>query len=447
MRYTDLPIQTHREAPANARSDGQSWLIRAGYLSHSGEILPLGERALARIQTFLHTSADFRQIGLTTLAGAPEHYYPTPVGSHEILHCPSCGYASRAETAQFQKAAPAPEPPAPLEKVLTPDCPTIESLAAYLGIPTSKTAKALMFVRGDDSIRDTRYSEGDTRKSIFDTRYSEGESSNNELSNNELSNIELSNTELSNNESPNFLFLILRGDTALSEAKLEALVGKFRLAADDEIRAIGAVPGYASPIGVKNARILVDDLIPASPNLVAGANESGYHLLNTNYGRDYTAETVADLAQAAPGYPCIRCVSALSATRAWVLASDSGFDPEKTLLALAETHHDDKGLTLPAPVAPFDVYLMHVPGKTMDTLPAAQGLYEKLQAAGFSVLFDDRNDRAGVKFNDADLIGCPLRLTLGERGLQNGVVELKRRSGGEVEQVALNQEFSHEILR
>jgi prolyl-tRNA synthetase len=80
---------------------------------------------------------------------------------------------------------------------------------------------------------------------------------------------------------------------------------------------------------------------------------------------------------------------------------------------------------------------MHVPGKTMDTLPAAQGLYEKLQAAGLSVLFDDRNDRAGVKFNDADLIGCPIRITLGERGLQNGMVELKRRSGGEVEQVAI----------
>jgi prolyl-tRNA synthetase len=279
-----------------------------------------------------------------------------------------------------------------------------------------------MFVRSDNS--------------IIETRNSKVESSNLVI---ELSNPRISSIESSNIAPSNFLFLIIRGDTALSEAKLEALVGKFRLATDDEIRAIGAVPGYASPIGVQNARILVDDLIPISPNLVAGANESGYHLRNTNYGRDYSAEIVTDLTQAVPGDPCIHCASALSATRAWILASDSGFDPEKTLLALAESHHDDKGLTLPAPVAPFDIYLMHVPGKTMDTLPAAQDLYAKLQAAGLSVLFDDRDDRAGVKFNDADLIGCPIRITLGERGLQNGIVELKRRTTTEVEQIPLTE--------
>lgn len=395
MRYNNLPLQTHREAPANARSEGQSWLVRAGYLSHSGQLLPLGERALARIQAFLRAPADFRQIGLTTLDGAPEHYYPTLVGSHDLLFCPSCGYAARAETAQCQKASPATEASAAPEKVLTPDCPTIESLATFLGIPTAKTAKALMFVSSDPI----------------------PESSNSLLS--------------------KFIFVVVRGDTALSEAKLEALAGKFRLATEDEIRAVGAVPGYASPIGVKNARILVDELIPVSPNLVAGANETGYHLLNTNYGRDYVAETVADLAQAVPGDPCIRCAGPLSETRGWILASAAGFDPERILLSLAETHHDDKGLTLPAPVAPFDIYLMHVPGKTMDTLPAAEDLYEKLQAAGLSVLFDDRNDRAGVKFNDADLVGCPIRITLGERGLQNGMVEVKKRNQGEVEQIPL----------
>lgn len=403
MRYDDLPIQTHREAPANARSQGHAWLVRAGYLSHSGEILPLGERALTKIRAFLRTPADFRQIGLTTLDAAPEHYYPTPVGSHDLLFCPKCGYASRAETAQFQKATPAPETPAPLEKVLTPDCPTIESLAAFLGIPTSKTAKALMFV-----------STGSPKSGDF--------------------GLKLESRETFDSE---FLFVVIRGDTGLSEAKLEKLVGKFRLATEDEIRAVGAIPGYASPIGVTNAKIIVDDLIPHSANLVAGANEVGYHLLNTNYGRDYVAETVADLTQANPGDPCIRCPSALSETRGWILASEAGFDPEKTLLALAESHHDDKGLTLPAPVAPSDVYLMHVPGKTMDTLPAAEDLYEKLTAAGLSVLFDDRNDRAGVKFNDADLVGCPVRITAGERGLQNGMVEVKRRSEGEGEQIPL----------
>jgi prolyl-tRNA synthetase len=410
MRYNELSIQTHREAPANARSAGQSWLIRAGYVSHGGQILPLGERALARIRAFVTSPADFRQIGIATLTGAHETYTPTPVGSHELLFCPTCGSAARAETAQAKKAAPAPEAPAPPEKVLTPDCPTIESLAAFLGIPTSKTAKALMFIGlGDNTIFETR-------ESIL---------------------------ELSNIAPSNFLFIVVRGDTAMSEAKLETLVGKFRLATEDEIRAVGAVPGYASPIGVTNARVIVDELVPQSANLVAGANEAGYHLLNTNYGRDYSAETVADLTQANPGDPCIECSNPLSASRGWILASEAGFDPEKILSALAESHNDEKGLTFPAPVAPFDVYLMQVPGKTLDTLPAAENLYEKLQVAGLEVLFDDRNERAGVKFNDADLVGCPIRITVGERGLQNGMVEVKHRNGSEVEQIPLVEIIDH----
>ena len=97
------------------------------------------------------------------------------------------------------------------------------------------------------------------------------------------------------------------------------------------------------------------------------------------------------------------------------------------MLALAETHHDAKGLTLPHPAAPFDVYLMHVPGKEMDTRAKAEELYNTLQSAGTSVLFDDREERAGVKFNDADLIGCPMRLTVGEKNLKEGMVELKSR--------------------
>lgn len=225
----------------------------------------------------------------------------------------------------------------------------------------------------------------------------------------------------------------------LSPAKLTALVGETRLAAEAEIRAVGAVPGYASPLGVKNALIVVDDLIPASPNLVAGANQAGYHVKNVNYGRDYSAQIVADLTLAAPGDPCATCGTPLEAHKAWVLASDGVFDYENILSALAETHHDDKGLTLPAFAAPFDIYLMHVPGKTLDTLPAAEELYRTLTESGLSVLFDDRNDRAGVKFNDADLIGCPIRITVGERGLQNGMVEVKSRQELEVKTIPMSE--------
>jgi prolyl-tRNA synthetase len=175
----------------------------------------------------------------------------------------------------------------------------------------------------------------------------------------------------------------------------------------------------------------VDDLIPRSPNLVAGANESGYHLKHTNCGRDYTAAVIEDLVQAKAGDPCIHCGNPLSVLSALSLATRNGYDFDNILLALAETYHDSKGLTFPPLAAPFDVYLMHVPGKDMDTRRKAEEIYSALQGAGISVLLDDRDERAGVKFNDADLIGCPVRVTVGEKALKEGMVELKPRTGKE----------------
>ena len=385
MRYAQIPLQTHRENPASARSQGAALLVRAGYISHSGDLLPLGNLALQRLRNLSADPSFLSKLGLS-LFGKNEIFYPIGVGDTEILHCPGCGFAARLELAPVKKTVFVAEPPAALQKVLTPDCPTIESLAAFSGIPQQKTAKALMFVRKADE---------------------------------------------------KFVFVVIRGDLTLSEAKLNALVGETRLAAEDEIRAVGAVPGYASPLGVRNALIVVDDLIPDSPNLVAGANQAGYHVKNVNYGRDYTAEIVADLTLASPGDSCANCGTPLEAHKAWLLASNGVFDYENILSALAETYHDEKGLTLPTSAAPFDTYLMHVPGKTLDTLPATEELYRTLTESGLSVLFDDRNERAGVKFNDADLIGCPMRITVGERGLQNGMVEVKSRHNPEVKPIPI----------
>jgi prolyl-tRNA synthetase len=224
-----------------------------------------------------------------------------------------------------------------------------------------------------------------------------------------------------------FIFVVVRGDMQLSEAKLKQQVGDIRVATTEEIERSGAAAGYASPIGLKETLIVVDDLVPQSQNLVAGANETGYHLKNTNYGRDYSAEIVADLVQANAGDACINCGNPLSVFSAISLATRNGFDFENMLLALAEEHHDPKGLTLPHPAAPFAVYLMHLPGKELDTRAKAEEIYNTLQSAGISVLFDDRDERAGVKFNDADLIGCPIRITVGEKALKEGMVELKPR--------------------
>lgn len=388
MRYTQIPVQTHRENPANARSVGAALLVRAGYVSHGGELLPLGQHAIRRLQKLAVADPSFLfQLGLALFSGKDETYFPLSTGSVDILTCPKCGFAARLELAAVKKTVFSSEPPAAMERILTPDCPTIEALATFLSVPQQKTAKALMFVRQADN---------------------------------------------------QFIFVVVRGDMTLSEAKLAAAVGEFRLATEAEIRAVGAVPGYASPLGVRDALIVVDDLIPQSPNLVAGANQAGYHVKNVNYGRDYQAGLIADLVIAQPGDACVECGSPLEACKGLVLASGADFEYENILVAVAETHHDEKGLTLPASVAPFDVYLMQVPGKTLDTLPAAEGIYRTLTEAGLSVLFDDRNDRAGVKFNDADLIGCPVRVTVGERGLQNGMVELKPRRSAEVENVLLD---------
>jgi prolyl-tRNA synthetase len=388
MRFSQTPIQTHRENPANARTEGAGLLVRAGYVSHAGELLPPGKLVIERIRSFASAPDLFSRLGLSILSGGSEIYFPLSSGSTEILHCPACGFASRSELAPVKKAIFSSEPLAAQEKVLTPDCPTIESLAVFLDMPQEKTAKALMFVRKADE---------------------------------------------------KFVFVVVRGDMTMSEAKLAALVGETRLATEAEIRVVGAVPGYASPLGVRNALIVVDDLIPHSPNLVAGANEAGYHVKNVNYGRNYSAEIVADLTLAAAGDLCIACGASLESVKGWVLASKGTFDFEKILSALAETHHDEKGLTFPALAAPFDLYLMNVPGKTIDTKEPAEKLYGQLTVAGINVFFDDRDERAGIKFNDADLIGCPIRVTVGERGLQNGMVELKRRKDTENQLVPVGE--------
>jgi len=388
MRYQDLAIQTQREAPNNARTQGFAFLVRAGYKNRESQLLPLGQQAIEHLQKLAEEtgSAFFSRLSLPLISNEEETFFPLKTGDLDVIHCPACGYAARSEFAILAKSASPIEELLPAEKVATPECNTIEDLTIFLGIPKEKTGKALLFTRPSDG---------------------------------------------------KFVFAVVRGDMQLSEAKLKRQVGDIKPATLEEIVDSGAVAGYASPVGLKDALIIVDDLIPNSPNLIAGANESGYHLRNVNYGRDYSAEIVADLVQAEAGNACANCGKPLSALSADLLASKETYHCDKILHALAESHHDDKGLALPHPAAPFDVYLMHVPGKTMDTKPVAAELYESLQKAGITVLFDDRDERAGVKFNDADLIGCPMRVTVGERGLQNNSVEVKERTGQENQTILL----------
>jgi prolyl-tRNA synthetase len=396
MKYQNLHIQTQREFPNNARTQGFGWLVRAGYLTRENEILPLGRQMISRLEYLSTDPAYFSYLNFPIIHNERETFFAPfdttqgrlSIGSTEVVHCDSCKYTERLELAQFKKTPFSQEEQLPVEKVLTPECSTIESLANFLNIPKEKTAKALMYTRTSDN---------------------------------------------------QFVFVVVRGDMQMSETKLRNTVGDIRMATAEEITNAGAAAGYASPVGLKNALIVVDDLIPQSPNLAAGANEAGYHLLNTNCGRDYSPAIVADLIQAKAGDVCVNCGNSLSAFATLHLATRSKFNFENILLALAEIHHDNKGLIFPKSAAPFDVYLMQIAGKQLDTRAKAEEIYNDLQAAGISVLFDDRDERAGVKFNDADLIGCPIRITVGEKALQNGMVELKSRKEKENKLVALEK--------
>ncbi len=367
----------------------------------------------------------FRRLGLPVIPVASdsgmmggkrshEFVYLNPIGEDTVMICDACGYAANRQVARFAKPQPPQEEALSLEKVHTPQTRTIESLARFLGIPESQTAKAVF----------------------------------------------LTATLLENNQPYERLVMaILRGDMELNETKLANLIGAIDLrpATEEEICASGAVPGFASPVGLRDLLVAADDLIPLSPNLVAGANEQDYHLRNVNFGRDYTTPLVADLTAAREGDPCPQCQAPLRAERGIevghifqlgtaysealgctfqdevgeikpVVMGSYGIGIGRLIGCLAEANHDDKGLQLPAVIAPFQVHLVLLSGKDGEAARQTAGrLYEQMQAAGLEVLYDDREESPGVKFNDADLIGIPLRVTVSKRTLENGTVELKRR--------------------
>jgi prolyl-tRNA synthetase len=344
---------------------------------------------------------------------AHEFMFLTPIGEDTLIICDACGYTANRQIAQFRKPTPEDEKPGRIEKVATPGVTTIQDLAEYLEIPESRTAKA-----------------------VFRTATITEEKQDRER----------------------LVFAVVRGDMDVNETKLANAVGarSLRPATDEEILSVGAVPGYASPIGIKDVITIVDDLIPSSPNLVAGANEEGYHLLNVNYGRDYQADIVQDIVAAEDGYACPECGQAVRASKGVevgnifqlgtryseamgctfldthghakpVIMGSYGIGVGRLLACVAEEHHDEYGLIWPISVAPYQVYLVALQGGE----EVAEGLYADLQSAGVEVLYDDREERAGVKFNDADLIGIPIRLTVGKRSLAAGGIELKLRRSPE----------------
>jgi prolyl-tRNA synthetase len=383
--------------------------------------------------------AIFARCGLEVLAvesdtgmmgGSQAHEFMalTPIGEDTLVLCDRCGYRANRQIATFQKRAEPADAPLPIAEVETPNVTTIAALAEFLDIPTTATAKAVFLmaqIEDGDRVRDQ------------------------------------------------FVFAVLRGDMELNETKLTNAIHALALrpATVEEIRAIGAEPGYGSPVGIHQEGVLlvVDDLVAESANLVAGANRVGWHLRNVNYGRDYRADLVVDLAAATDGLPCARCGSPLCTVRGVevgnifklgtryseamgalyqdekgeshpIVMGSYGIGVERLMAVLVETHHDEAGICWPIAVAPYAVALVGlVSAKNPEISAAADEIYGRLTRAGLEVLYDDRDERAGVKFNDADLLGIPLRLTVGGKGLQNGVVEFKNRRTGATGSIPLDQ--------
>ncbi len=351
-----------------------------------------------------------------------EYMYLCGIGEDTIITCPACGYTANRQVATFTKTY-YPQEPKEMEKVLTPDCKTIEDLAAFLKIEKRQTAKAVFMV--GTFINDTN-----------------GE------------------------EEEKVIVGIIRGDLEVEENKLQnaARANALRPAHPEEILAKKMVPGYGSAIGCSSdVVVIVDDSVSESNNLVAGANIEGYHLLNTNFARDYQG-TVADIASASANYECPQCKHPLSSSkgvevgnifqlntrysdsmnctyqdengaRKPVIMGSYGIGVGRLLACLAENYCDDKGLCLPISVAPMQVHLVSL----VKDPAMGESLYNQLSQAGIDVLYDDRKESAGVKFADADLIGLPIRITLGNRSLKEGKVEVKVRSNLE-ENLSFNLE-------
>jgi prolyl-tRNA synthetase len=344
-----------------------------------------------------------------------EFMVASPAGEDLVVHCPQCGYAANMEKATSvatRAGIDDPQEKRTPEKIHTPGQKTIAEVAAFLSVPPTRLIKSVVLVAG---------------------------------------------------ETP--FLVLLRGDHALSETKFAAVrgAGEPRPAHPDEIRQwFGAEPGSLGPVGVKGMRILADRVLKGRRNMITGANVDGYHLLNVTPGVDFEAEFL-DLRQVAEGDTCASCGGPLEIVKAvevghifklgyrysrsmglkvlgeageeiTPIMGSYGIGIERILTAAIELFHDKDGMSLPPSIAPFEVVLTPVNLGDKAQREAAEALYAECRAQGVDVLFDDRDERPGVKFKDADLIGVPYRITLGKK-LAQGVVELVHRRTHLVEEI------------
>ena len=374
--------------------------------------------SVAYTNIFTRCGLDFRAVeadsGAIGGGHSEEFTVLAPEGESRIACCDACSYAASDEKAALRPIAALDEAELPLEKVATPHTSTIALLAEYLKIPVEKTIKAVAYQTEDDTL----------------------------------------------------ILAFLRGDHEVNEIKLaNAVPGarELRMADEEAIRAVGGCPGFMSPIGIKEGtHIVVDETAMWMHNAVSGANEVDFHYMNVNPKRDFGDVTVADIRLVEEGDACPVCEQGhlhigrgIEAGQIFALGTKYseamgatfldeagkaqpmqmgcyGIGVGRTMAAAIEQNHDEHGIIWPRAIAPYEVVVVAVNAKVEEQLAYAEEIYEELRAAGVDVLLDDRRERAGVKFNDCDLIGYPVRIAIGPKTIENGSIEGKVRRTGEL---------------
>jgi len=353
------------------------------------------------------------------IGGKESHEFTliTESGEDEIIQCPDCQYVANADKAQSIKDKIEGGEPLPLEEVETPGMATIEEVSRFLKMPQNRTLKAVFYV--------------------VDSK---------------------------------LIFVVIRGDLEVNEVKLKNALDctELRMATEAEVIEAGIVAGAASPIGISGFKVIADDSITTATNLIAGANKPDTHLKNVNYPRDFRVDLMTDIARARAGDGCPKCGGKLLSSHGIevghtfklgtfisqklgasfidangvshpIVMGSYGIGLGRLLAAAIEQNHDDKGIIWPLAIAPYHIYLCSLYLENPQVVTMVENLYADLTSQGLEVLFDDRDESPGVKFNDADLLGIPVRVTISPRTLETNSVEIKQRSEKESELVPLEE--------
>ncbi|WDU83300.1 proline--tRNA ligase [Caloramator sp. Dgby_cultured_2] len=383
-------------------------------------------RAYCRI--FDRCGLDYKAVEADTGAmggtGSMEFMVKSDIGEAEVVYCTSCDYAANIEKAPtFEVKVEAKEGLKELQKVETPNVRTIEELVSFFNTTPQKFAKTLIY-KADDKV----------------------------------------------------VAVMVRGDRDVNETKVINHLKCINLElADAETarKATGADIGFAGPIGIKVDELLIDYEVKYIENMIIGANETGYHMINANYGRDFEG-TVGDFRNIAIGDKCPKCGAEITINRGIevghifklgtkysqamgatfvddkgeekpIIMGCYGIGINRTMAAVIEQNHDEKGIIWPLSIAPFHVIVVPVVMKDELQVKVAEEIYNKLNEMGVETLIDDRDERAGVKFNDADLIGIPIRITVGKK-IKDGIVEFKLRNSSEVKEIKVEEVYD-EVLK